>query len=140
MWDIVTMVPGDEPLHSLAAVMLPLVEPELSGYDLVRQRNVVANDLKESKTPLWDLVAEALRQQQGTDRLLLVVDQWEELYTQCRDADARRRFIDELLDATAQKQSRQKSPKTPNCCICHSMSMSWTRLFYPHRNTRNRRV
>ena len=71
----------------------------------MRKRNLVAEDLKNDKIPLWDLVAEALRQQKGTDRLLLVVDQWEELYTQCEDAVARQRFIDELLAATARKQS-----------------------------------
>ncbi|MFV2070915.1 MAG: TIR domain-containing protein, partial [Pirellulales bacterium] len=105
VWEIVTMVPGDEPLHALAAAMMPLVEPDLSGYDVIPKRNEVATHLKAKKTRLADLVTEALKQQQGTDRLLLVVDQWEELYTQCEDEDVRQRFIDELLDATARKQS-----------------------------------
>jgi hypothetical protein len=36
-----------------------------------------------------------LAKQPGTDRLLLVVDQWEELYTQARDDDAKLKFLDE---------------------------------------------
>ncbi len=31
------------------------------------------------------MVAAALEHQPGTDRLLLIVDQWEELYTQTKD-------------------------------------------------------
>ena len=48
---------------------------------------------------LRGLVKDVLDEQPGTDRLLLVVDQWEELYTASDEAVARR-FIDELLDAT----------------------------------------
>lgn len=99
------MRPGVDPLHALAEVLLPLIEPELSGVALVEKRTELAEKLKSAKTPLWDLVAEALRHQKGTDRLLLVVDQWEELYTQCEDSVTRQRFIEELLAATARKQS-----------------------------------
>ena len=40
--------------------------------------------------------------QPGTDRLLMLVDQWEELYTLCRDESLRRNFISQLLSATQQ--------------------------------------
>ena len=43
----------------------------------------------------------ALVKQPGTDRLLLIVDQWEELFTLCQDDHARRCFIDNVLEATA---------------------------------------
>jgi formylglycine-generating enzyme required for sulfatase activity len=101
VWDILTMIPKDNPLHSLADVFLPLVEPELSGIDLIRKRKSLAEDLEHARVPLWDLAEEGLKQQKGTDRLMLVVDQWEELYTLCRSDTQRNRFIDELLDATA---------------------------------------
>ena len=42
----------------------------------------------------------------GTERLLLFVDQWEELYTSCKQSRRRERFIQELLDATADPGSR----------------------------------
>jgi len=105
VWDIATMVPGEQPLHALADVLLRLLEPELAGYDRVRKIGLVAQDLQESATALPDLVAEALRVQKGTDRLLLVIDQWEELYTQCEDGPQRRAFIDQLLDAASRKRS-----------------------------------
>ena len=48
---------------------------------------------------LRDLAEIALKKQPGTQRLLLVVDQWEELYTLCRDDEVIRSFTDQLLDA-----------------------------------------
>lgn len=99
------MFPRENPLHSLADVLLPLVEPELSGIDLIRKRKALADDLEQARIPLWDLVAEGLRQQKGTDRLLLVVDQWEELYTTCKNDTQWNRFIQELLDATSRASS-----------------------------------
>jgi len=105
VWDVVTMIPGEKPLHSLAKVILPLIEPELSGRALVKARTAMAKDLQSEEIPLWDLVGLALEQQRGTDRVLLVVDQWEELYTECEDVLQRQRFIEELLAATAIKNS-----------------------------------
>jgi Novel STAND NTPase 1 len=51
---------------------------------------------------LWSghVVGDVLNEQPGTERLLLIADQWEELYTLCRDEHVRRRFTDELLEAT----------------------------------------
>lgn len=106
VWDILTMFPRENPLHSLADLFLPLVEPALSGIDLIRKRKVLAEDLEHARVPLWDLAMEGLKQQPGTDRLLLVVDQWEELYTNCKSDNQRNRFIKELLEAT----SRENSP------------------------------
>jgi len=105
VWDIVTMIPKDNPLHSLADVFLPLVEPDLSGINLIRKRNTLAEDLEHRRVPLWDLAVEGLRQQKGTQRLLLVVDQWEEIYTNCKSGTQRTRFIEELLDATSRTGS-----------------------------------
>ena len=42
----------------------------------------------------------------GTELLLLFVDQWEELYTSCKQSRRRERFVQELLDATADPGSR----------------------------------
>src|SRR5262249_38130725 len=52
------------------------------------------------KVQVRDMIGEVLKFRRNTDRLLLVVDQWEELYTQCRDEIQRNFFIKSLLDAT----------------------------------------
>ena len=45
-------------------------------------------------------VARVLAKQPGTDRLLLVVDQWEELYTQTRDEEWRSTFVAAHVQST----------------------------------------
>lgn len=100
VWDIVTMVPGEQPLASLAAVLMPLLKPDLDIIDRRNEGNKLAGYWSAGTTRVAETVADLLQLQSGTDRLLLVVDQWEELYTLCKDDGARRRFTDELLAAT----------------------------------------
>ncbi len=100
VWDIVTMVPGEQPLASLAAALMPLLKPDLDIIDRRNEGNKLAGYWSAGTTRVAETVADLLRLQSGTDRLLLVVDQWEELYTLCKDDGARRRFTDELLAAT----------------------------------------
>src|SRR5688500_9990547 len=52
----------------------------------------LARALQENDLKLRDVVERALAKQPGTDRLLLVADQWEELYTLTQDEAGRRRF------------------------------------------------
>jgi WD40 repeat protein/type II secretory pathway pseudopilin PulG len=101
VWEVVTLVPGDRPLHALAAALLPLLEPQMTETDRLAESNKLARYLAEGEIALRDIVQRALDKQPGTHRLLLVTDQWEELYTLTTDDAARRRFINELLEATA---------------------------------------
>jgi WD40 repeat protein len=100
VWDMATIVPGDRPLHSLAAALVPLLEPDMTEVDRLAEVGKLAGYLAEGRVALRDVAAQVLAKQSGTDRLLLVVDQWEQLYTLCRDEQVRRRFVDELLEAT----------------------------------------
>ncbi len=80
-WEIVTMVPGDRPFHNLAAVLLPLLETDLGELDRLRKTGELAAELQHGIIELRDVVGRILEKQVGTRHLLLVVDQWEELYT-----------------------------------------------------------
>ena len=101
VWEVVTMVPTDRPVHALAAVLMPFLEPDMSEVTRLRETNQLADDLISRKTTLRDIVDRVLAKQPGTDRLLLIADQWEELFTLCKDDVARRCFIDSILEATA---------------------------------------
>ena len=96
----VTLLPGDRPLQALAAALLPLLEPEMTEVDRLAEVNKLAAYLQTGDLALRDVVARVLAKQPGTDRLLLVADQWEELYTLTREEEPRRRFLDEILQAT----------------------------------------
>jgi formylglycine-generating enzyme required for sulfatase activity/energy-coupling factor transporter ATP-binding protein EcfA2 len=101
VWEVATIVPTDRPVHALAAVLMPFLEPDMSEVTRLRETNQLADDLISRKTALRDIVDRVLAKQPGTDRLLLIADQWEELFTLCKEDAARRCFIDNILEATA---------------------------------------
>ncbi len=101
VWDVATLVPGDRPLQALAAALIPLLEPEMTETDRLREVGKLGKSFAEGEVALRDVVTRALEKQPGTDHLLLLADQWEELYTLCPDEPMRCRFTDQLLDAAA---------------------------------------
>jgi WD40 repeat protein len=105
VWEVATMVPGDRPLHALAAALLPALEPQLTETDRLIEVNKLARAFADAEVSLRDVVHSILNKQSGTDRLLLVVDQWEELYTLTHDDVTRRRFVDDLLETSAKENT-----------------------------------
>jgi hypothetical protein len=95
------MVPTDRPVYALAAVLMPLLEPDMIEINRLIDRNKLAEALLNRTIKLREVVDHVLAKQPGTDRLLLIADQWEELFTLCKDEPARRCFIDNILEATA---------------------------------------
>jgi formylglycine-generating enzyme required for sulfatase activity/energy-coupling factor transporter ATP-binding protein EcfA2 len=106
-WEIVTLVPGRQPLHALSGALLPLLEPKGDEVERLVRLNELAGHLADGKVQLHQVIERALMKQPGTDRLLLLVDQWEELYTHKTHGDQSElehkhhlnRFIEELLTA-----------------------------------------
>jgi energy-coupling factor transporter ATP-binding protein EcfA2 len=87
-----TLTPGREPLQSLAMVFVP--EPG----DPRREQLALAL-AKDERELSRAVQAELRRQPSHVRRMLLVVDQFEELFTQCDDAAQRDAFVHNLLDA-----------------------------------------
>jgi WD40 repeat protein len=102
-WEIATLVPTDRPLHALSAALMPFLEPELRETERLVEINRQAEFFAAQQLGLRDVVRRVLEKQLGTDRLLLVVDQWEELYT-LADPNSSARFIAEILDTTLCEQ------------------------------------
>jgi GAF domain-containing protein len=90
IWEVVAMRPGEHPAESLRGAFMPLLEPRLDEAE--RARRVSEN----AGATLQDIVGRVLRQEADADRLLLIIDQWEEIYS-LTDEGSRRRFITELL-------------------------------------------
>jgi WD40 repeat protein len=96
-WRIVSFRPSDRPLHALAAALLIQLEPQMSRTERLREVRKLAADLRFEDNALRDVVDDIV----GEDdtRLLLVADQFEELYSLCRDVQERQVFLDRLLEA-----------------------------------------
>jgi class 3 adenylate cyclase/DNA-binding SARP family transcriptional activator/WD40 repeat protein len=88
-WPTCTCTPGEHPMRSLAEALAPLVgvpAPEL------------ARRLDRQPDQLGSVLDTALRGRGGA-RVVVVVDQFEEIVTLCRDQEERERFAGALVDA-----------------------------------------
>ena len=92
-WLLYIITPTAHPLESLAASLTRESESVSATATLI-------DDLKSDPRSLH-LYVRKLLSQHGSDRLLLVVDQFEELFTTCKNALERIAFVDNLLMAVA---------------------------------------
>jgi tetratricopeptide (TPR) repeat protein len=105
-WETVILVPTDQPLKAIASALVPLLEPTMSEVDRLAEAAKLSGHLSSGTIALYDIVKRILEKQPGTDRFLIIVDQFEELYTLTSDEEARRRFVDELLAASSRAGSK----------------------------------
>ncbi|MDW8327100.1 MAG: serine/threonine-protein kinase, partial [Anaerolineales bacterium] len=91
-WLLTEMRPGARPFEALAnAVLLP------ETSDRIKQLQSLADSLRDGSVRLTNAVKLFLHSRPDKHRLLLVIDQFEELFTVCPDSETRRAFIDVLL-------------------------------------------
>jgi WD40 repeat protein len=95
-WPVVVLKPGPHPLEALAARLLPQLGRE---GEFFATHEALSKEL-QGERGLHQAVQGALATASDNQRLLLVVDQLEELFTLCQDEVARAHFIDNLLYAS----------------------------------------
>jgi tetratricopeptide (TPR) repeat protein len=90
-WDVRILTPSAHPLEALAASLMRDSE-SVSAITTLRA------DLEQDPNAL-SLIARRALAQNDKKHLLLVIDQFEEVFTQCRQDEERRAFIENLLHA-----------------------------------------
>jgi hypothetical protein len=90
-WPVHVITPTARPLESLAISLT-------RDSESVTAADTLIDDLKQSQRSLH-LYARRLLGSHSDRRLLLVVDQFEELFTTCKDEAERKAFIDNLMTA-----------------------------------------
>jgi len=103
LWDAVCFSPGNEPFYRLARALIPLLMGEIGELESFKEIGELAERLATGKEKLEHLVERCLEKSGGSDRLLIVVDQLEEVFTQTAGSDPDA-FLKELLRA------RSRSP------------------------------
>ncbi len=96
-WPIVIMKPGSQPLDTLAARLLPHLP---NSSDSLAARQSLLTSLWQGQRGLHHAVQVALAAAPDSQRLMLVVDQFEEIFSLCSDQQSRLRFIENLLYAS----------------------------------------
>jgi WD40 repeat protein len=109
-WQFTHFRPGADPFHALALALVPLYTTNLDETERIRQSRNLAGYLRTGEVLLADVFAQ-IQQNFPTDRVLLIADQFEELYTLCTDETTRRNFLDILLAGIAAPSDR--SPFDP---------------------------
>jgi len=88
-WDVVTFTPGSDPFLRLASALTPLLEPELSETDRLTEAQKLGQRLADGDIRLGSVIDRVLDKSNGTGRLLVVADQFEELFTLTLDPKRR---------------------------------------------------
>ena len=105
-WQFTHFRPGADPFHALALALVPLYATTLNETERIAQSRQLATYLRQGNIPLGDVFAQ-IQQNFPQDRILLIADQFEELYTLCPEAETRHRFLDHLI---AEFQSSTAKP------------------------------
>jgi len=96
-WEVLALRPGTDPWRNAADGFTRLLNPDMPLVDRLSQVNALAAALDEDQTSLQNIVDDFVTHPRArADRLLIVIDQFEELFTQVPLA-LRARFINALL-------------------------------------------
>ena len=94
-WLIESFRPNKQPFYELAAALISQLEPELGKIDKTIKAKALAESIRQHG---FTADVSAILKENPGKRLLLVVDQFEELYTGCTDTE-QQQFVDALLAA-----------------------------------------
>ncbi len=96
-WLITTFRPGGQPFQSLAAALRSLFESSNLETGNLLDAARMAMALQTEDGFFSSLLDAVLQKQSAATRILLVIDQFEELFTLCTNQALRRQFLDVLL-------------------------------------------
>ena len=97
-WDAVAFTPGSEPFHRLATALIPQLEPRMSERERLAEAEALGKDLGSGRTRIESVIGRVIEKSNGTGHLLVVADQFEELFTLTPEP-GRRPFAQALLGA-----------------------------------------
>jgi WD40 repeat protein/DNA-binding SARP family transcriptional activator len=102
-FQFVSFRPGNQPFYALADALIPIIEPGLSKTDCIAETRKLEECLRKREVSLLQIIHNHTDQTANPQQLLLVIDQFEELYTLCPDVDQQKAFVDELLACVDRK-------------------------------------
>jgi len=98
-WTVIEMRPGSRPFVSLANACMEYLEPDFSVTRRMVEVKRLAESLRSGELDVEDIIARISSGNGKKSYRLLVVDQFEELYTLCNDEEVRHRFPNSLFKA-----------------------------------------
>jgi len=98
-WAILDFRPGSQPFESFSQVILTHLEPEMTEREQILETEKYAEEFRSGELKLFKILTRLLKKCSPASRLLIIVDQFEELYTQVPEikANIRTQFINAIL-------------------------------------------
>ncbi|MCA9943499.1 MAG: WD40 repeat domain-containing protein [Anaerolineales bacterium] len=130
-WLVINFRPGERPFRSLVAVLLPHFDPTLSKVDQLAETNKLEKQLKNGEVALNQMILGILGQQPPGSRLLLIADQFEELFTLCTEPETRHSFLRLLLNQTIDEAESESQPDNMHMVFTLRADFMGQALNYP---------
>lgn len=110
-WIFTHFRPGDhdDPFYSLAEALVPLYRSDYDSTDEITQTNKLAESLRKKEFAISQVFSK-IQRKNSAHRVLLIADQFEELYTSCSDESIRHIFLDTLLAGFQSKSNHFRQP------------------------------
>ena len=105
-WETITFRPNKSPLFQLANALLQWLEPEMDKLGRIGKCKKYAEQLKTRELVLKDVLDITLKETSSQRNLLIVVDQFEEIYTLSPE-DEKQIFLEQLLDVVEEESQKQ---------------------------------
>ncbi len=99
VWEMAVMQPRFDPFAGLAEALIDHLQPTTSELDRFAERDRLRALLSRRPEALAEVIERLLQKLGYAERLLLFIDQWEELYTLVNEEALRAPFIKALLVA-----------------------------------------
>ena len=97
-WLIQDFRPASDPFLALAGGAVPLLWPTLDPKRHPEAIEKLAGQMRRGEVKFYRII-ERLQQQNPDKKILMVIDQFEEIFTLCSDVALRHHFLDEILEA-----------------------------------------
>jgi hypothetical protein len=101
-WLIEGFRPGQDPFHELANALVRQLEPKIDKIKQLLKTAELKDNIQQGKITLQQVASSIVRDNPGK-RVLLIADQFEELYTLCQNKSDQECFIKTLLTDISQK-------------------------------------
>ena len=126
-WLIQSFRPENQPFYGLASALVRIRYSELNKNQQDEQTSNLFERMQGNRK-LWQEVTDILNENPGK-QLLLVIDQFEELYSLCSDGEKRQRFLDQLLSAVEVASAQ----RTPNFICVFTLRADFYEYMLSHR-------
>ncbi len=105
-WETITFRPNKSPLFQLANALLQWLEPDMDKLGRIGKCKKYAEQFKTRELILKDVLDVTLKETSSQRNLLIVVDQFEEIYTLSSEYE-KQIFLEQLLDVVEEESQKQ---------------------------------